>query len=133
MDSEALVRRYYDAFNAGDPEGMLACLDEHVRHEVNQGPTRAGKGAFAEFLAHMARCYEERLEDLVTMQTPNGASAAATFTVHGRYIATDEGLPAARGQRYELPAGAFFSIEGGRIARIATCYNLPDWIRQVSA
>ncbi len=129
----ALVRRYYDAFNAGDAEGMLDCLAEDVRHEVNQGGVRIGKPAFAEFLAHMARCYDERLSGVVVMTEPSGAHAAAAFTVHGAYKATDEGLPDARGQTYVLPAGAFLDVRDGRIARVATCYNLNDWIAQVSA
>jgi hypothetical protein len=48
--------------------------------------------------------------------------------VHGTYLATDEGLPAAAGQTYILPAGAFFDIRGGRIARVSNYYNLADWI-----
>ena len=131
--AETLIRGYYAAFNAGDAAAMLALLAEDVRHDVNQGARRVGKAAFAEFLAHMARCYAERLEDVVVMASADGAQGAATFTVHGTYLATDEGLPEARGQRYVLPAGAFFEIAEGRIARVATCYNLPDWIAQVSA
>ena len=26
----SLIRRYYDAFNAGEPEGMLACLSDKI-------------------------------------------------------------------------------------------------------
>ncbi|ROU00200.1 ketosteroid isomerase-related protein [Histidinibacterium lentulum] len=133
MSTDALIRRYYDAFNAADAAGLLDCLTEDVLHDVNQGETRQGKAAFAEFLALMDRCYEERLENIVVMTEPTGRHAAATFTVHGRYRATAEGLPEARGQSYVLPAGAFFEIRGGRIARVATCYNLADWIAQVSA
>ena len=33
--TEALIHRYYGAFNAGDTQGMLACLAEDVRHDVN--------------------------------------------------------------------------------------------------
>lgn len=131
--TETLIRRYYDAFNAGDAEAMLALVADDVRHEPNQGAPRVGKAAFADFIAHMDRCYGERLEDIVVMTDPQGAHAAATFTVHGRYNATDEGLPAASGQAYVLPAGTFFTIRDGRLARIATSYNLPDWIAQVSA
>ena len=133
MSADDLIRRYYDAFNAADRAGLLACLAEDVRHDVNQGGTRLGKAAFAEFLAHMDRCYEERLEDVVVMTEPTGRHAAATFTVHGRYRATDEGLPEAAGQTYVLPAGTFFDIRDGLIARVATCYNLKDWIARVSA
>jgi len=129
--TEALIRRYYAAFNAGDAAGMLACLAEDVRHDVNQGATRRGKAAFAAFSAHMARCYRERLEDVVVMVAPDGRRAAAEFTVRGTYIATDEGLPPAAGQSYLLPAGTFFAVEDGLIARVTTCYNLVDWLAQI--
>lgn len=132
-DAAALVRRYYDAFNADDTEAMLACLAEDVRHDVNQGGVRMGKAAFREFLAHMDRCYCERLSDVVIMTEATGAHAAATFTVHGTYKADDEGLPPASGQTYVLPAGTFFELRDGLIARVTTCYNLNDWIAQVTA
>ncbi|MEM6905158.1 MAG: nuclear transport factor 2 family protein, partial [Pseudomonadota bacterium] len=92
--AETLIRRYFDAFNAADAKGMLACLTDDIRHDVNQGGTRQGKDAFAEFCAHMSRCYREELSDIVVMVGPEGR-AAAEFTVHGRYLATDEGLPEA--------------------------------------
>ena len=52
--------------------------------------------------------------------------------VNGTYLETDEGLPAANGQGYRLPAGSFFSLIDGKISRVVTYYNLADWIRQVS-
>ena len=67
------------------------------------------------------------------MASADGSRAAAEFTVHGEYIATDEGLPEARGQRYVLPAGAFFEIRDGKVARVTNYYNLNDWIAQVGA
>jgi steroid delta-isomerase-like uncharacterized protein len=126
-----LIERYYAAFNAGDGEGMLACLTETVAHDVNQGVRQVGKDAFRTFLAHMDRSYRERLSDIVVMANADGSRAAAEFIVHGEYLATDEGLPEAVGQKYVLPAGAFFEIEGGLIARVTVYYNLEDWIAQV--
>jgi steroid delta-isomerase-like uncharacterized protein len=128
-----LITRYYAAFNAGDREGMLACLTEDVAHDVNQGARQRGKDAFRAFLAHMDRCYRERLADIVVMASDDGMHAAAEFTVHGEYLSTDEGLPPASGQRYVLPAGAFFDLRAGRIARVSVYYNLVDWTRQVEA
>ena len=133
MTARDLAHAYFAAFNRGDAEGMLACLAEDVEHHVNQGGIRRGKEMFRQFLAHMDRCYEERLEDLVVMTSDDGTRAAAEFTVTGRYKATDEGLPEARGQTYSIPAGTFMAIRGGRIARVTTCYNLADWTAQVSA
>ncbi len=129
--TEELVRRYYDAFNEDDTEGMLACLSEDIRHDVNQGETRVGKAAFAEFCAHMTECYRERLTDMVFLFDASGARAAVEFVVNGTYLATDPGLPEAKGQTYVLPAGAFLAIDGGRITRVTTYYNLPEWERQV--
>jgi len=131
-DAEALVRAYYDAFNRGDHAGMLALLAEDVVHDPNQGARRTGKAAFAEFLRRMEHAYREQLADLVVMVDGSGTRAAAEFTVHGDYLAAEAGLPPARGQHYVLPAGAFLSIRDGRIARVATTYNLADWIAQVS-
>ena len=130
--ARALIERYYAAFNAGEWEAMLACLAEDVAHDINQGERQTGKAAFRTFLAHMERCYRERLDDIVVMASPDGTHAAAEFTVQGEYLATDEGLPPARGQRYTLPAGAFFEIGEGLIRRVTVYYNLPEWTRQVT-
>ena len=130
--TEALVRRYYEAFNSGDVEGMLACLSEDVVHDVNQGVRRPGKAAFRAFCGHMARCYSEQLRNMVVMASADGRRAAAEFNVEGTYLETDEGLPEAKGQTYRLPGGTFFAIEGGLIARVTTYYNLTDWLMQVT-
>lgn len=128
-----LISRYYAAFNAKDWAGMLACLADDVRHDVNEGGERGGKARFGEFLAHMDKCYDEQLTNIVVMSDAGGARGAAEFIVNGAYKATDDGLPEAHGQRYVLPAGAFFEIAGGKIARVTTYYNLKNWIAQVEA
>lgn len=129
--SVALIRDYYEAFNRGDIDGMMDCLSDDVRHDVNQGGTRLGKAAFAAFSAHMTRTYREQLTDVVVMATPDGKHAAAEFVVNGEYLQTDEGLPEANGQTYRLPAGGFFDIKDGLITRVTTYYNLTDWMAQV--
>ncbi len=132
-DARALVGRYYSAFNAGDVPEMIECLSDDVAHHVNEGKVRVGKEAFAAFCAHMNRCYQERLSEVIVMASPDGTRAAAEFTVNGTYLVTDEGLPEARGQTYVLAAGGFFTVDNGRITRVVTYYNLADWVRQVSA
>jgi len=127
-----LIHRYYAAFNAGDWSGMLDCLSEDVAHDINQGRREIGKPAFRAFLSHMERCYRERLRDIVVMASADGSRAGAEFVVHGEYLATDAGLPPANGQKYILPAGAFFDVRDGRIARVTNYYNLPDWTAQVA-
>src|SRR5690606_5979044 len=130
-DTIALIRRYIDAFNAGDRDAMLACLSDDVAHDINQGERQIGKDKFRWFLGMMDRHYRERLEDVVVMAGQGGGRAAAEFTVHGTYLSTAEGLPEANGQTYALPAGIFFEVDDGLISRVTTYYNLADWTAQV--
>ena len=131
MTATELVQAYYAAFNAGDMPAFLALLSDDVVHDINQGERQVGKATFAAFMDKMNRCYRERLADIVVMQNAAGDRAAAEFVVHGEYLADDEGLPPANGQTYVLPAGAFFEIKNGKVARISNYYNLNDWIAQV--
>ncbi|MGE8501492.1 MAG: nuclear transport factor 2 family protein [Pseudomonas sp.] len=131
MTATELVQAYYAAFNASDMPTFLDLLAEDVVHDINQGERQVGKATFAAFMDKMNRCYRERLTDIVVMQNADGDRAAAEFVVHGEYLADDEGLPPANGQTYMLPAGAFFEIKDGKVARISNYYNLNDWIAQV--
>ena len=131
-DTAALIRRYYEAFGRGDSDGMLACLTDDVIHDVNQGERRNGIEKFRAFNARMTHHYRERLENIAVMVSKDGSRAAAEFNVNGTYLVTDSGLPEAAGQTYILPAGTFFAIRDGKIARVTTYYNLTDWIAQVT-
>lgn len=132
QDAIALVSRYYAAFNAENPQGMLDCLSDDVEHRVNEGGIRKGRAKFAEFCQHMGVSYREELKDLVIFANDEGTRAAAEFVVHGTYLKTDAGLPEAKGQTYILPAGGFFDLKDGQITRVTTFYNLKDWVDQVN-
>ena len=128
-----IINRYFDAFNDNDIDGMIDCLSENVAHHVNEGQIRYGKDLFRQFCEHMSRTYDEILTDIVIFEAEDGTRTAAEYIVNGTYLATDPGMPEARGQTYRLPAGSFFELQDGLISRITTYYNLADWIRQVSA
>ena len=106
---------------------MLACLDTDVAHHVNEGRIRVGKIKFAEFCAHMSHCYREELTDMVVFEAEGGTRAAAEYIVNGTYLATDAGLPEARGQTYRLPAGSFFDIKDGKIRGIVHVPDVDNW------
>lgn len=131
MDACNTMRRYFDAFNAGDVDGMLACLSDDVAHHVNEGEIRQGKVKFRAFCEHMNRCYKENLTDIVLFSAMEGTRGAAEFTVNGTYLLTDAGLPVARGQTYQLPGASLMTLRDGLICRVTTYYNLADWLRQV--
>jgi steroid delta-isomerase-like uncharacterized protein len=131
-DGIHLLEHYYDAFNRGDWEAMLACLTDDVAHDLNQGRREHGRDAFRAFLARMQTSYREQLQKIVVMVSADGRRAAAEYEVHGSYLADDEGLPPANGQHYVLPGGAFFDLRDCRISRVSNYYNLNDWLAQVA-
>lgn len=131
MHAKALISAYYAAFNAGDMPAFLDLLHEEVVHDINQGERQQGKAAFAQFMEHMNHCYREHLENIVVMASDDGRRGAAEFVVQGEYLRTDEGLPPAHGQTYVLPAGAFFELRDGKVARVTNYYNLNHWQAQV--
>jgi len=127
-----LVLTYYSAFNRGDWDGMLALLTDDVAHDPNQGAREHGRAAFATYLARMRVSYREQLRDIVVLVAPDGDRAAAEYMVHGEYLSTEEGQPAAHGQKYQLPGGAFFGIRDDRIARVSHFYSQQAWLTQIS-
>lgn len=128
-----LLADYYGAFNRRDWPTFLGLLTDDVIHDVNQGGREIGKAAFSAFMDKMNRSYSEEIVDIVINVNPDGSRAAVEFLVLGKYLKTDEGLPEANGQTYRLPAGAFFDIRDGKVARVTNYYNLQDWLKQVGA
>lgn len=131
MNTESLIRTYYDRFNAKDTEGFLELLTDDVVHEISQGGSEASKESFRRFMGHMDHCYDERVYDLAVMVSGDGSRAAAEFMLDGTYLSQDGNLPPAHGQKYTLRVGAFFEIREGKVARISNHYNMKDWLRQV--
>ena len=129
MTTASIIRAYYQAFNDGDFPAMMALLTEDVAHDINQGERQVGRAAFVAFMAQMDESYSEQLRDIVILG--DGDRAAAEFVVDGTYKKTADGLPQATGQTYVLPAGAFFDLRDGKIARVTNYYNLQDWLAQV--
>lgn len=129
-ETEQLIRAYFDAFNRHDAEGLLATLSDDVVHDINEGGREVGIEAFRRFKAHMDRCYREHIRELVVMTA--GERGAAEFICEGEYLATDGNLPPASGQKYAIPAAAFFEVRHKKIVRVTSYYNLKEWIDAVS-
>ena len=132
MGASTVIQSYYDAFNRGDVAALLDLLSDDVVHDINQGEREIGKDAFRAFLNRMNRSYREKLTDIVIFEGQDGTRGAAEFVVNGQYLATDEGMPEATGQHYVLPAGAFFEVRDGKVARVTNYYNLTDWVAAVT-
>jgi steroid delta-isomerase-like uncharacterized protein len=126
--ARALVRRFFDAFNAGDHAAMLDCLDEDVVHDTDSGKREIGREKFRWHLAEGMRHFRESWDDAAIMTDEGGTRAAVEFTRRGRYLETAEGLPPATGQAYAVRAGFFLEIDGDRIGRVSECLDRDAWI-----
>ena len=131
MNITELIQTYYAHFNAANWEGMLELLTDDIEHDLNESVREVGKNLFRAFLARMSQSYQEHINPLETMVNADGSRTAAEYTVSGTYQATDAGLPEARGQKYSLPGGAFFTIRDSKISRVTNYYNLQDWLSQI--
>lgn len=125
MTTEQAIQAYFDTFNAKDVEALLALLDEHVVHDINEGPTETGRDAFRAFKIATDAAFDEQIGELVVMV--NGDRGCAEFVVEGVYTATVEGLPEAENQEYRIPACAIFEVRDGMIKRVTSYYNLRAW------
>lgn len=132
MKAKEIIAAYYSAFNRMDVESFLSLLTEDVEHFINQGKVEKGKTAFRDFMGVMDAHYQEKVVDLVIMESDNNNRAAAEFVIEGVYKKSQDGLPPARGQKYRIPVGAFFTLREGKVSRVTNYYNLQDWIDQVS-
>lgn len=124
-----IIEKYYDAFNNKKWEQFFQLLSDDVVHDINQNGQEVGKEAFKKFIERMNRSYDEQVEELVSFE--KGDRGAAEFYISGKYLASDSGLPPAKGQTYRLRCGAFFEFKNGKITRVTNYYNLKEWLEQV--
>jgi steroid delta-isomerase-like uncharacterized protein len=125
------IYKYYDSFNRGEMESFFGLMTDDVVHGINEGKEEVGKPLFRQFMKRMNQHYKEQAVDLVVFANEAGTRAATEFFIEGTYLTTDQGLPPARGQKYRLRCGAFFTLHGDKISRVTNYYNLADWLSQV--
>lgn len=129
--SKAILEQYYKAFNEKNFEGMLSLLSNDVVHDINEGESQIGIETFRTFLKGMDTYYDETAINLVLMANEDNSRGSAEFRIQGTYKVTCQGLPPARGQKYDLPVGAFFEFKNGKITRVTNYYNLNLWLKLV--
>lgn len=132
MKAKELVTAYYSALNRRDAEALLSLLSDHVIHDINQGLRETGKNAFRDYLGKIDNHFNDTVTDLVVMVSDDGLRASAEFSREGTYKRTRSGLPPASGQTYRIRVGEFFEIANGKLTRITSYFNVPEWIAQVA-
>jgi steroid delta-isomerase-like uncharacterized protein len=130
-ETRALIERFIAALNSGSIGEVVALAAGEVVVDPNQQRRVIGREAFESYLIHRARCYDERLADVVVMVAEDGHRGAAEYTLRGTYRATDDGLPPAQDQSYSVNAGSFFEVDEGRVSRFTIYFNREELIAQL--
>lgn len=131
--STELIQKYYDHFNKGQFEDMIALLSTDVSHEVNEGEPQIGVEKFRAFMRVMDEHYSEKVVELAVFDSHTPNRFAAEFFIEGIYKKSQQGLPEAKNQKYRLRVGAFFEVKGDKISRVTNYYNLNKWIALVKS
>lgn len=130
--STELIKKYYNHFNHQKFDQMMACLDQNVIHELNEGEAQEGIEIFKAFMKVMDEHYSEQVKNLCVFKGEEEGRYAAEFYIDGVYKKTQAGLPKANGQKYYIRVGAFFEVKDGKITRVTNHYNLKNWIEAVN-
>jgi ketosteroid isomerase-like protein len=115
-----VVERLADAFERGDMDGSLACLDPEVElHPIRarlEGTSYVGHEGWRQMLADWESDWDElRLEHRKFHEQGDVVVAVGRFTARGR----------TSGVELDVPMGLVYRLRGGKIARIDS-FTDPD-------
>jgi ketosteroid isomerase-like protein len=119
IDNVQLVRRYYDAFNAGDLDAVMALCHDSVEYvnppDAAEPGTRYGRGSFRRALEGLAAGFEGFQ---IAIQTISSAGNEVTVVARSTGRGRSSGIPFEELQRHVL------HVDCGRIARF-------EWFRDL--
>lgn len=112
-ENKALVKRYVDAFNRGDLDGLCALFapDAVVHGVLGWGPVSKVRTVW------QALIESYRMQLQVESMVAEGDVVAVRYVERGTSTAPFLGGPPATGRSYEIVAMEWFEVEGGLIRR----------------
>ncbi|MBI1731971.1 MAG: nuclear transport factor 2 family protein [Gammaproteobacteria bacterium] len=130
--SEAAVRAYIAALNAGDADRIAACVTEDFvnEHASSSGRTVIGREAYRDRLATFLREFRDlryQVEEIIV----DGDRVAVPYIVSANWVAPDTEIVAAR--PFSLRGMFRFRIAGGLIAHRVDYWDATDFQRQVQS
>lgn len=134
MDGKAmrdLIDRFFAALEAHEGPALESLLAPDIVYDPAHGGRTVGRDAFRRAMAEQASSLAAVFADRALMVAAEGHRAAVECTMRGVYRRSLDGLPEARGQSFSLPAGVFFELENGRIARVSIFVRERDWLQQL--
>jgi steroid delta-isomerase-like uncharacterized protein len=120
-EKRALIRRYLDAYNAFDVDGMVETLHPDVEiKNVSDGEVSAAASGVEEFRAmaeKAAELFASRRQTVTAFETEDGGSVSIDVTYEGT-LAQDLPGGMEAGETVHLEGRSTFEFDDGKIARI---------------
>ncbi|MBV7410747.1 nuclear transport factor 2 family protein [Maritimibacter sp. DP1N21-5] len=120
----------FAAFNAKDWDNVLAHVDPQCVLEIGPNNTLTGTAGAREIISYYLKFYEMRFISYHHFIDGNRSSTDATMRV--KYLATEPGMPEARGQTADVPFACFGEVRNGKYTRIRMIFSFVDWLNIVS-
>lgn len=120
-EKRTLIRRYLDAYNAFDVDGMVETLHPDVEiKNVSDGEVSAAATGVDEFRAmaeKAAELFASRRQTVTAFETGDGGSVSIDVTYEGT-LAQDLPGGMEAGETVHLEGRSTFEFDDGKIARI---------------
>lgn len=118
MTTEEVLREYYAAYNAGDPQRLAAVLDEDVVLHAG-GTPREGRDSYLAMYQYMTSTFEDRINpSSITAEGENGVTEFENVLVARDDVPDFMGRPVKAGETVRFTMTGRYVVRDGRILRI---------------
>lgn len=129
---KAVAEAYYTAYNAEDVEGQIKLMTDDVVYHSNSDKIRTGAKAYRKYTIGLFKEIDEKCIDIKYFVDETQGVVTAQSRAEGKYVTSSDGLPKAKGQKYNIPVVEVFEIKNGKISKLTTYYNEDLWKTQIS-
>jgi steroid delta-isomerase-like uncharacterized protein len=130
MDSVDVSRRYFDAWNRRDPDGIAATF---VRGGTYSDPTTGGElagEAIAAYAGGLFTAFPDLSFDIVSMSSAGDAQVAAQWVMRGTNTGPYAGGPPT-GRSVEVAGADFICVEGDGVRSVRGYFDRRDVAEQL--
>jgi steroid delta-isomerase-like uncharacterized protein len=126
----ALVRKSFEAFNAGDTETLLAAMAPDFVMHLAEFPAPLGRDVWREGFEMMRRAFPD-LEACVDDVVAAGDTVAVRVTFRGTHRGEFQGIPAT-GREVHYVSHEFYRVKDGLFAEEWICSDNASLFRQLT-
>ena len=130
MDPLAVAQRYFDAWNARDPEAIAATFAPGGTYSDPNVPDGLDPQATGSYAAGLFASFPDLRFDLTSKELTAAGTVAAQWTMVGTNTEPFRGLPPT-GRAVSVPGADFISVEGEGVKRVEGYFDAGTMVRQL--